>query len=337
MEEATRDTQAHETQSALAGDSPPKCFAPTGVITVSDLLTHWAVFDDCRRLVQHDQAIDPTFVQIIERQREFARLGALTRGGSKWVPHILAQARAAWTTTTDRSANERKVAFALGGIAHFAADVILKPIMSRLAQADWNVAQDHMQHAAAAPDDAAAASIREISAYYDCHVFRQVYLSGNEEPFSAFLTAANPTEPGKALESFVRSLFQRALLSCHTLDPDREGIDQWLDRLFARVQPLYLDIELYARVFAAPDPAKLAQYQVETAFYRLADPIVQAARAVHGGVSLSTPALDAALTPGANSGGYGRAVELGMVTLRQASAYWRGDVSELPNLKQVWR
>lgn len=305
---------------------------------MSDLLVHWAVFDDCRRLTQRDRAVDRSLARIIEEQREYARLGALTRGGSKWVPHILAQERAAGSARTDKPPDERKVAFALGGIAHFAADVVLKPIMSRLAQANWNDAQHEMQtQTGARATGVSTASIREISAYYDCHVFRQVYLSGHEEPFSAFLTAPNPTSPGQALEAFVRSLFQRALLSCHTLDPDRDAIDQWLERLFGLVQPLYLDIDLYTRVFTSPDPAQARRYEVDGTFYRVADPIVLAARTLQRGGVVAQKALDAALAPGANRSGYGRAVELAATSMRQASAFWRGEATEPPNLKQVWR
>ncbi len=79
-----------------------------------------------------------------------------------------------------------------------------------------------------------------LAAYYDTHVFRQVYLNGGAEPFNRFLVADNDTAPGQALEAFVRSLFQRALLSSHTIKPDFDDIDAWLDRLFGAVQSLKL-------------------------------------------------------------------------------------------------
>jgi hypothetical protein len=56
---------------------------------MSDLLTHWAIFEDLRRLSQHDPAIAPLFASILQEEREFARLGAISRGGSVFVPHIL--------------------------------------------------------------------------------------------------------------------------------------------------------------------------------------------------------------------------------------------------------
>jgi len=307
---------------------------------LSDLLTHWAVFEDCRRLAQFDARIDPLFARLIHDEREFARLGALTRGGNRWVPEILTKARSVWAEGEGTAESGRKIAFALGGITHYAADITLKPLMSEVAQADWNASHSVMQgHAPVEGEHQNPTSIREVSAYYDIKVFREVYLSGQEEPFNAFLTAANVTEPGQALEEFIRSLFQRALLSCHTLDPDRDDIEGWLDRLFGRVQPLYIDIDLYVRVAAAPDAVKMQRYRVETEFYVASDPVIAAARAIQRGTPPAQAQIDAALALAgdANRGGYGRSVALGIRRLREASAFWRGEVSGTPDLKQSVR
>jgi hypothetical protein len=305
---------------------------------LSDLLTHWGVFEDCRRLAQLDARIDPLFARLMHEEREFARLGALTRGGNRWVSEILTKARSAWSEGGGTTESGRKIAFALGGIAHYVADITLKPLMSEVAQADWNASHSVMQgHAPVAGDHQNPGSIREVSAYYDIKVFREVYLSGQEEPFNAFLAAANVTEPGQALEEFVRSLFQRALLSCHTLDPDRDNIEEWLDRLFGRVQPLYIDIDLYVRVAVAPDAAKMQRYRVETEFYVASDPVIAAARVIRRGTQPTQAQIDVALADDANRGGYGRSVALGIQRLREASAFWRGEVSETPDLKQSVR
>ncbi len=297
---------------------------------MSDLLTHWAVYDDCRRLAAADHAVAPDFVRVMDTQREFARLGALARGGAQWVPAILTQARGRWNDTGGHAHVERRVAFALGGIAHFAADVIMKPLMSELARAEWEAAHAAMQQ----ERSEGAPSVREISAYYDTHVFRRVYLHGREEPFTRFLTAGNATAPGQALEEFVRALFQRALLASHTLAPPKEDFDAWLDNLFARVQPLYLDIQMYTRVFEQPDPAKMACYAVTTRFYCDDDPIVMLARAVHGGAAATPDSLDSACEERANRGGYGQAVALSLRCLRHASRFWRGESATLPDLSQ---
>jgi len=273
---------------------------------MSDLLTHWAAFEDCRRLAQLDDEIEPLFKELLEAEREAARLGAITRGGNRWMAGILERARDGWDERDEGL--RRKVAFCLGGLTHQACDNRMKPLMKARAPA-------HMK--------------REISAYYDVHVFREVYLDGAEEPFHHFLVAHNDTTPGQALEAFMRSLFQRALLSSHTIKPDYSDIDGWLDRLFEAVQDLYIDINLYARVYREPDPAKVQAYGVETAFYRSDDPAIRAARALQRGAPVEAEEVRRALEVDANESGYAQAVALGLAYLRNASALWRRETDVL--------
>jgi hypothetical protein len=161
-----------------------------------------------------------------------------------------------------------------------------------------------------------------------------VYLEGKEEPFNRFLMAKLDSEPERALSDFVYALFQRALLASHTFDPDFSNFDGWLDNLINRVQPLYVNIENYSRVFTEPDPVKMALYQVESAFYLESDPAILAARALQRGQALSPSELLSALREGANQSGYGRTLELGMNALHIASAYWNGSNPEPPDLRQ---
>lgn len=302
---------------------------------MSDLLTHWAIFEDLRRLSQVDPAVEPLFALIMQAEREFARLGALSRGGSRFVPHILQNLRQERDSICNDRVLRRKLAYALGGITHFPTDYVLKPLMSELAQADWNDTHHKMQgRALAASAYTDEASIPEISAYYDVYVFRQVYLSGQEEPFNRFLLASLPAGPAQALSDFIYSLFQRALLASHTLDPDFNNFDGWLDNLIAKVQPLYVGIDVYTRVFTNPDPVKMELYRVESDFYLASDPAIQAARALQRGEPLNAAELQVALTEGANRSGYARTLELGMNALRIASAYWNGASPEPPDLRQ---
>lgn len=282
---------------------------------MSDLLTHWAVFDDSRRLARHDQAIAPLFRDLIERERQHARLGAITRGGHRMIPEILQRARAAWAQSDDRLLIERKVAFALGLLTHAACDLYMKPLMRRLTrQPDGQVSKE--VH-------------REVYAYQDVYVFRQVYLSGHEEPFNRFLLAHNATSPGQALEEFVRALFQRALLSSHTFAPDLNDVDRWLEALFNLVQPLYVDVERLVRIFEQPDPAKMQAYEIETTFYRAGDPIIVAARALQRAEPVGADQLQAALPEAANQSHYGKALALSIELLRSASTFWRGEVDRI--------
>lgn len=296
---------------------------------MSDMLVHWAVFDDMRRIAAHDTSLLPVINEVMDEQVEFARLGALSRGGNKWIRHVLNQWRDG--CNQDELAH-RKLAFALGGIAHYAADVVMKKLMSEKARADWNEAHAAMQSSRGAKDG--KPSIREVSAYYDTYVFRKVYMAGDEEPFNDFLCAANETGPGKALEAFVRSLFQRALLSSHTFAPDCEHIDNWFETLFSKIQPLYVDIELYTRVFANPDPAKMETYGVETDFYTDMDPVIKLARKVHAGSAATADVIESAIAEEVNTTGYGRSLALSMRRLRDASAFLAGMSDAEPDVKQ---
>ncbi|MGN6675483.1 MAG: hypothetical protein ACTHMA_19480 [Thermomicrobiales bacterium] len=306
---------------------------------MSDLLTHWAVFEDCRRLASYDEQLDPLFQAVLAEEVEYARLGAITRGGNRWMPTVLTLARERWADAAARPALRRKVAFVAGCLTHNACDRVMKPLLSRHAATDWNAAHHLLQGQQTGVSAEDTASIREVSAYYDVQVFREVYLAGAAEPFNRFLLAENTTSPGQALEAFVRALFQRALLSSHTLNPDPADIDGWLDQLFARLQPLYLDIALYSQVFAKPDPAKLAQYEVATAFYQAGDPAIRVARALQRGEPVEHAALPDALAVEANTSHYGQALALGLAYLRNGAAFWRGEVTELttPNWSQKQR
>jgi hypothetical protein len=226
----------------------------------------------------------------------------------------------------------RKVAYAMGGIAHYPADYVMKPLMSEQSGSDWMDTHHKMQAGTAAPDDVEV--IQEISVYYDLKVFREVYLAGHEEPFSQYLLADNTTEPGRELEDFVASLFQRALLASHTLAPDSDDLDAWLENLISRVQPLYLDVQRYVDVFRNPDPAKAERYGVDTVFYRTTDPVIDLARSIQRGSTPGGDAISEAVAEDANESGYARAVALGVREYRNASRFWVGETNEIPDVSQ---
>ncbi|NJL58075.1 hypothetical protein HC928_25380, partial [bacterium] len=235
---------------------------------MSDLMTHWAVFDDVRRLIHHDPQINDLFRATIEDQVEYARLGAITRYGNVWMSPVFDYAREHWDNSEMHPALEQKLAFVLGCLTHQACDHFAKHLLRRLMKPEGK---------------------REISAYYDVYVFRKVYLEGDEEPFNTFMFANNTTTPGQALEDFARSLFQRALLSSHTMVPDNEHIIEWLDSVFDHYQRLYISVQMYVDIFLNPDPELMQLYEVETTFYNADDPAIRVCRALQAG---ETPTPD---------------------------------------------
>lgn len=294
---------------------------------MSDMLTHWGVFDDCRRLAAGDPAIDPDFQHLMESERQYARLGAITRDGNRFMPSLLTVLRKRWETGRPETDTRRKLAFVLGCLTHQACDNAMKPLISQVAGADWSRA--HLDIWSDAPGASERYKIHnEISAYYDTHVFRKVYLSGHEEPFTTnFL--ADTTGGAERLEEFVRSLFQRALLASHTLKPDLSAPEEWLDHVFAFHQQLYVDVKTYVRVYTAPEPARLEKYRVSTEFYLDDDPVIRVARALQSDSEVPTDLQGQRYALGPNHSSYGRALALGIEYLRNGSAYWHGLTDEL--------
>lgn len=314
---------------------------------MSDMVTHWAVFDDCRRLLSADTSIEPVFAQVADSEREIARLGAITRGGGKWMQPVLELARDTWSDPDAHPAIDRRLAFVVGWITHQACDTVVKPLLSRHAGSEWNLAHDVLQRqprARGREHEVDTDHVQQVSAYYDVHVFRKVYLSGEEEPFSSLFLGTNGTRPGKALEEFLGSAFQRALLSCHTLIPPQsrnlDDLVKWQDAVFGYMQPLYLQTHWWIDAFQNPDPAKHAQFEVETKFYRDDDPAIAAARAIHRGERLTSHEVQEATADDVNQSIYGQALELSMRYLRAATAYWRHMADSLvaPNAyKPAWQ
>ncbi len=301
---------------------------------MSDLITHWGVFDDSRRLMRHDASVTPLFKEIIEEEIEYARLGAISRGGPWWIPHIVGNARDDWPSAggEDEETARKKLAYALGGATHYAADVVMKALSREITSSDWHEGHGAMK---SGKKSKAASATRDISAYFDICVFRKVYLEGEEEPFNSFLAAHNTSGAGRALEEFTRSLFQRALLSSHTISPDRDDFDGYMERLFAKVQRLYVDVEYYCSVFSDPDPEKMKAFGVETRFYREDDPVVHLARDLQRNGTVPAPGnYESALLEDANKGGYGRALAISLSKIRELSAYWDGSAKEVPSFSQ---
>lgn len=284
---------------------------------MSDLLTHWAVWDDTVAFARADERMEPALVRVLLEAEDAARLGAISRGGGWWANDLIAQARAqAEDLFHERgAAARRRLAFALGGVIHYPADLFVKPLFRELRS---------------------VADTRTVSAYYDIEVFREVYGGGRDGVFGAWLLQTADCDAAATAERFVRALFQRTLLACHTLSPPREGFAEWLDAVLGRLQPLYVDVDLYCRVWAAPDPALVEALGVRTRFYRADDPAVALARALRRGETQlgKAAAIDAAVANDANRGAYGRAVALAVALLRQISDWWRDGSPPLPSAVQ---
>mgnify|MGYP003338243779 FL=1 len=269
----------------------------------------------------------------------FARFGTLSRGGSVWMAPLLKAARDHWNDPKRDPKYDRNLAFVLGGLVHQACDRMMKPFLTKHSGADWSgmhaLMRGDMEMAkreGATPEF--VARTQELSAYLDAEVYRQVYLGGAEDPFKVmFMNEVTPAE--RDFEDFIRTRFQRALLAAHTLDPDSANMDAWLDNLFARVQPLYLDADLWVKAFRSPDPKKIEQYEVRTGFYNADDPTIRAARALHAGRPLDAALKREVYERGTFTCAYAEVLQTGLQYLRSASAYWRGETADFSAVNYV--
>ena len=292
------------------------------------MLTHWASFDDCRRLAQLDEKIAPDFRAVIERRAQEARFGTLTRGGNVWMEPTLRNARDRWREPEHRERNERNVAFVLGGLIHQACDRVMKPILTKAAGHDWSeimaVMQDSKEVQEAREKD--IAETQEASAYFDAEVFRQVYAGGKERPFSRYFMA-DVTPDDEAFEKVIQAMFQRTVLGSHTLKPDSDHMEAWLDNLFDHLQHLPVKVERWLRVYNHGDPRKAEAIGATTGFYRVDDPLIAAARLLQSGKTPDAALKRKVFDEGASICAYGDVLQTGLVYLREASAFWRGEVA----------
>jgi hypothetical protein len=311
------------------------------------MLTHWAVFDDSLRLMRLDDSIERAFVQACENEPQIARLGALTRGGGKWMHPLLAEAREKWGNPDEHPLIDRRLAWVVGGISHQACDTVAKALLSKHAGSEWNLTHEVLQRnpeVKGRENEVDVDRVQECSAYYDAYVFRKVYLDGKESPFTQKFLTADWGPGADALEEYMGTVFQRSLLSAHTLRPPAasEGhaaFIAWQDEVFKFMQPRYLFPKWWIQAYNNPDPAKMADYAVETEFYLDSDPIIGVARRIHRGEAVSAKEIQAASADDVNQSTYGQALELSLRYLRNATAYWhrKADTLVAPNAyKPKW-
>jgi hypothetical protein len=267
---------------------------------MSENITHTAIADDCLRLLRAAREICPAFQEVARDQREVARLGGITRYGDRFTVRLLESFRARWPTRQPADQLEPKLAFVLGWLAHRAADRQMKPVFR---EADPDHSQDPT----------------ECSVYHDAFVFREVFAGGRDEPYHPAMF----DDRWQSADEVLRALLQRALLELHTLIPDGDDIEGWLDRLLGLRQTYQVDRARYAEAILRPDPAKVQRFIVAMNFYDPADPIIVAARALQRGEPADVTA--AADAPARSH--YGQALQLGWSYLKAASDFFTGELS----------
>ncbi len=241
---------------------------------MSDHIAHLGICDDTFRLAGCHAAIDPTFKQIMDQRRDDAHMGAVTRSADYWSAEMIVQLREQF----DRPDAERdplaasKLAFVLGALTHRSADRHTKPITRC-----WD------------GDDDAHGDANESKIMQDIFVFKEVYDSGRDDDppgLSRRVLRAFDDEGEASVEMAYRVMLRRALIAMHTLNPDKQHIDDWLNAFFGGLQTFPKSLNLYARLAAEWDPAKVKRYLIDKHFYSRDDVLIRLARDIQRG---STP------------------------------------------------
>ena len=281
---------------------------------MSENITHTAVLDDCFRLMLASDEICDAFKEVGRAQRDFAWMGSVTRSGDRFTVRLLSAFRSRWDARTPEDRLEPKLAFVLGWFCHRAADRQMKPVFREA-------------------DPEGTQSPSDCSIYHDAFLFREIYEGGKESPYSPAMfqkhmesLSAAAAFDLPAVEETFRVLLQRALLGLHTLIPDGEDVEEWLDRLFGLQQRFYVDLERYAAAIYAPDPEKVKRFIAETNFYDPGEPIIVAARGIQRGEEVTAEQVQEVVKAETQSH-YAQALRMGYGYLCAASEFFTGDMA----------
>ncbi len=287
---------------------------------MSEHITHTVVQDDCVRLARHSSAICEAFKLCLTKHADIARMGAITRSGDKFTVKLLTEARERWAKRKDGDLVEEKLAFVLGWRCHLAADRQFKPIYRQ-------VDSEHYAANRPSPSDA--------SIYHDVIVFREIYGSGAEEPFSpASLDYRLESHPasrainvGRA-EDLLQGMWQRSLLGLQAFTEREDNAETFLKLFFARLEPFEVDVDRYAKAYHRTSPEKIRRFIADNNFYNAADPIITLARSIQRGKIDKTINLDEAVKAAATESQYAQALRRGYLYLVAANEFFEGRIDE---------
>ena len=207
----------------------------------------------------------------------------------------------------------------MGWTAHRAADRYFKPLYATL-NADY--------------DDDVLEFPAPIRIYHDVILYQEVMNHGRAEPvMPGLLDFAMESHPAAGAvstaltESLVDSHLQRTLVALHSpLDPDVQ-FDTRLDRFFERLEPLYVDIDRYARYYHQPDLDALRRFILDPNFYNADDLLIRLARSAQHGRPDDGIDLNEAMAQAHETGSqYAKCLWLSLRFTEACSAYYEGHI-----------
>ena len=253
---------------------------------MSDHIAHLGICDDTFRLALLHPQIHDDFKTAMTRHRDVAHMGAITRSADKWSADLIVWAReqkqneAPGATLNTQTA--QKLAFVLGSLTHRSADRLTKPITRCWGDGD----------------DSGAGDANESKIMQDIFVFKEVFGNGEgtlADPFTQAVLQTPRSEGEAQLEEYFRVLLRRALISMHTIAPDGDNIQPWLDAFLEHLQTFPKSLHQYAQLAADWDQEKVKKYLIDKNFYRREDALIQLAREIQRGSTVNSQSVLAAL------------------------------------------
>ncbi len=248
---------------------------PHAAASTGTCLTRISACDDCLRLALISKRMPNDFGRVLVRNWDVARIGYVQQDTLRLT---------ALLKTPATEATEKKIAFALGGLAHVGVSQQLYPGESRL---------------------------NERMIYHDAALLR--YFSGG--------TINASTEDVADLLAAVDS---RTYIRIHTFQPDVEQVDDWILRMVAWNDGKAELRERYAQAIAAPDTGKVRKYVEDENFYDPKDEIIQLAAALRRGDAESSINIRAAHSDAQTQSLYARALAAGYGNLLAAADIYNG-------------
>ena len=142
-----------------------------------------------------------------------------------------------------------------------------------------------------------------IRVYHDIILYQEMMDHGRAEPLAPGLFDRNmESHPAMGVlspaltEMLFSAHLQRSLVDLHSFTDTEQELDTWLTRYFERLEPLYVDMDRYARYYHETDLDAIRRFILDPNFYDRNDPIIALARSVQRGQADESIDFDAAMT-----------------------------------------
>lgn len=241
---------------------------------MSDHIAHLGICDDTLRLAMCHPNIHEAYKRVMAEYRDIAHMGAVTRSADKWSADLILWARQEVSKPEAQRDQMlwQKLAFVLGALTHRAADRLTKPITRC-----WGGGEDSGR---------ADSEANESKIMQDIFVFKELYAGGEgglAEPFTAMVLRVPVAEGEAKAEEYFRVLLRRALISMHTISPDRGNMQPWLTAFLRELQSFPKSLSQYAQLAGEWAPAKVKKYLIDKNFYCREDDLIRLARDIQCG------------------------------------------------------